>query len=150
MSTKYSGTAARDLPELAALLVDAVRLMRRDFYQRADGLSLTPALGRLLYYVERNPASSQVELAAQLEVTPVTLSRMVDRLVRSSFVKRVPDPADRRVYRVVLEKAGRPIVNRMRALSRKTTARALRGLSPRERKALALQLSALCRNLSSD
>jgi DNA-binding MarR family transcriptional regulator len=146
---KSSGPKPVDL-QLGALLADAVRLLRRDFYQRAKGLKLTPALGRLLFYIVRNPGSSQVELAAKLEVTPVTMSRMVDRLVRSRYVRRVPDPADRRVYRLALERAGEPLIGRMTQLSSETTARALRGFSRREQATLAAQLATLCRNLSSD
>lgn len=136
--------------QLAALLADAVRLLRRDFYQRAKGLKVTPALGRLLFYIDRNPGSSQVDLASRLEVTPVTLSRMVDRLVASKYVKRIADGSDRRVYRLALERAGRPLINRMKQLSTQTTARALQGLSTREQALLAAQLKKLCRNLSRD
>jgi MarR family transcriptional regulator, transcriptional regulator for hemolysin len=140
---------SRDL-QLGALLADAVRLLRKDFYQRAEGLKITPALGRLLYYIARFPDSPQVDLAARMEVTPVTLSRMVDRLVKSRYVRRVSDPGDRRVYRLVLARAGQPLIGRMTELSFQTTARALRGLSKREQAKLAAQLAILCHNLSND
>ena len=136
--------------QLGSLLADAVRLLRRDFYQRATGLKLTPALGRLLFYIHRHPGSSQVDLATRLEVSAVTLSRMIDRLVKSKYVRRIADATDRRVYRVVLERAGLPLIGRMTQLSTETTARALRGLSKREQATLAAQLAILCQNLSSD
>lgn len=136
--------------QLGPLLADAVRLLRRDFYRRAQGLKLTPALGRLLFYIARHPNSSQVELAARLEVTPVTLSRMVDRLVRSKYVRRLADAHDRRVYRLVLDSAGEPLIGRMTQFSVETTARALRGLSRPQQKTLAAQLAILCRNLADD
>jgi MarR family transcriptional regulator for hemolysin len=132
---------------LGALLADALRLLRRDFYQHAKGLNLTPALARLLFYVARSPGLSQVDLAAKLEVTPVTLSRMIDRLVKARYVRREADPADRRVYRVVLERAALSTVSRMRRLSYQTTTRALRGFSKREQATLATQLATLCSNL---
>ena len=146
-ANKRAGAA--DL-QLGALLADAVRLLRKDFYQRAKGLKLTPALGRLLFYIARNPGFSQADLAAKLEVTPVTVSRMVDRLVNSRYVRRVPDAGDRRVYRLALERAGEPLIGRMTQLSFQTTARALRGLSKQDRTRLAAQLAILCNNLSND
>lgn len=140
-----------DLGELhfGTLLADALRLLRRDFYRHAKGLKLTPALARLLFYVARNPGSSQVDLAATLEVTPVTLSRMVDRLVAAKYVRRVADSVDRRVYRVVLERAALSIVGRMRQLSFQSTARALRGFSKGDKAKLTAQLAEVCKNLSS-
>ena len=55
-SRRAKSAAPRDL-QLGQLLNDAVRLLRRDFYQRAKGLNLTPALARLLYYVNREAGS---------------------------------------------------------------------------------------------
>lgn len=135
---------------LGQLLNDAVRLLRRDFYSRAAGLNLTPALARLLYYVNRERNASQVELAAKLEISPVTLGRMVDRLVRSRYVRREPDAVDRRVFRVVVDVAGEPLVGRMAGLSAQTESRALRGLSREDRRRLAEQLALICRNLQHD
>lgn len=148
-ANKLRGELPKEL-RLGTLLTDSVRLLRRDFYQRAQGLELTPALGRLLFYIVRNPGSSQVDLATTLEVTPVTLCRMVDRLVKSGYVRRMADPADRRVYRLQLARAGKPLIGRMTRLSLETTARALHGISKKEQEQLARQLTILCRNLAND
>ena len=134
---------------LGYLLVDAVRLMRRDFYERARGLKLTPALARLLYYVHRDPGSRQADLAARLEVTPVTLSRMVDRLVERGYVRRAADAADRRAFRLYVDRAGEPIVGQMDKIGALTAARATRGLSERDRATLLRQLRHVVANLST-
>ena len=76
---------------LGPVFADSLRLLRRDFYARTKGLGLTPALARLLLYVAREPDSRQTDLAARLEVTPVTLGRMVDRLVQRGYVRRLAD-----------------------------------------------------------
>jgi DNA-binding MarR family transcriptional regulator len=136
-------------PTLGTLLSDAVRLLRRDFYQRTQGMKLTPALARLLYFVNRESGCSQVDLAARLEITPVTLGRMVDRLVNCGYVRRVPDAQDRRVFRVFVDRAGEPLVVRMAELSSQTAARAMRGLSKREQAELASHLAKICQNLAS-
>ena len=135
------------IPVLGQLLTDAVRLLRRDFYQRAQGIKLTPALARLLYYVHHESGSSQVELAARLEVTPVTCSRMIDRLVKAGYVRRVADAKDRRAFRVYVNRAAQPLVRRMAELSAQTTARATRGMSARDQARLSRQLEKLCQNL---
>jgi MarR family transcriptional regulator, transcriptional regulator for hemolysin len=118
------------------LLVDVVRMLRRDFYARATDVGLTPALTRLLIYVHRLPGSRQTELASQLDVTPVTLGRMVDRLVAKGYVRRRRDALDRRASRLHLTPRAVPLVARMTALARLTTDRALNGIPARERAAL--------------
>ena len=140
--------AARD-QVLGQLLTDAVRLLRRDFHQRAHGLNLTPALARLLFNVHREPGATQVELAARLEVTPVTLSRMLDRLGKFKYVRRVADPADRRIFRVYVDSDGEPLVVRMAVLSAQTTHKAMTGISKAEQAALERLLATLCGNLAS-
>ena len=142
--------AAERVPEraLAYLLVDAVRLLRRDFRARSKGIRLTPALAKLLFYIHREPGSRQTELAQRLEVTPVTLGRMIDRLVERRYVRRLPDPADRRALRVYIDRAGEPLVGRMDRQSIETTARAFHGFSRTEQAALLRQLNRICTNLS--
>jgi DNA-binding MarR family transcriptional regulator len=141
-----SATIDRTLGEL---LVDAVRLMRRDFYARTQGLNLTPALARALFVVNREPGSSQADLAAALEVTPVTLGRMIDRLVDRKYVRRVADPVDRRAFRVYVDRAGEPLVVKLVELGDRTTACATRGISKREYATLERQLAQIVRNLSN-
>jgi DNA-binding MarR family transcriptional regulator len=141
------GSDALPAPPLGYLLVDAVRLMRRDFRARTAGLRLTPALARLLFYVNRAPGARQVALAAYLEVTPVTLGRMIDRLVARGYVRRRADAADRRAVRVYVARAGEPLIARMNEVGALITARALRGLSRAERTQLLRLLARLCANL---
>ena len=136
-------------PPLAFLLADVVRLMRRDFRARATGLGLTPALSRLLFYVAREPGSRQAELAGVLDVTPVTLGRMVDRLAAKGYVRRRPDPADRRAFRVYVAARGAPLLARMAQIATLTSERATRGLQRREQRLLYEALLQLRSNLGA-
>ncbi len=136
-------------PPLAFLLADVVRLMRRDFRARATGLGLTPALSRLLFYVAREPGSRQAELAGVLDVTPVTLGRMVDRLAAKGYVRRRPDPADRRAFRVYVAARGEPLLARMAQIATLTSERATRGLQRREQRLLYEALLQLRSNLGA-
>lgn len=141
-----------DIPQagytLGFLLADVVRSARRDFSSRAQGLQLTPAIARLLYYIHLEPGSRQSDLAHRLEVTPVTLGRMLDRLVEQGYVRRVADSGDRRALRVYVDEAGLPVVDRVQEIRRLTEERALTGLSAAERSTLLSLLNRLRGNLA--
>jgi MarR family transcriptional regulator for hemolysin len=137
-------------PTLGYLLADVLRLLRRDFYARATGLGLTPALTRLLFHVHRNPGARPTELAVLLDVTAVTLGRMLDRLVRRGYVQRSADRADRRALRVRLTPQAAPIVAQMTRISALTTARATQGLSAADRSRLLALLGKLRANLGTE
>ena len=113
---------------LGYLVSDTLRLMRRDFARRAVGLKLTPALARLLFQVDRAPGARQADLAGRLEVTPVTLGRMLDRLVARGYVTRVADAGDRRAQRVYLAPPGEALMGQLELVRRETEARATAGL----------------------
>ena len=134
-------------PALGYLLADVVRLMRRDFRARATGLGLTPALTRLLLHVQRAPGCRQADLAALLDLTPVTLGRMIDRLAARGYVRRRPDPVDRRAVQVYVAARGKPLLARMTTIVAQTTARATRGLAAGERATLQALLRRLADNL---
>jgi hypothetical protein len=135
---------------LGPLFADALRLVRRDFYARTQGLDLTPALARLLLYIVREPRSRQIDLAVRLEVTAVTLGRMVDRLVERGYVERLPDTEDRRAFRLCVTAAAEPLAARLEAIATETRERALRGFSGPERKLLLQLLDRLRTNLDGE
>ena len=132
---------------LGPVFADSLRLLRRDFYARTKGLGLTPALARLLLYVAREPDSRQTDLAARLEVTPVTLGRMVDRLVQRGYVRRLADPSDRRAYRLRITPAGEPTTAQLERIAAATRERALQGFSAADRQRLLSLLGRLRSNL---
>ena len=130
------------------LLTDVLRLLRRDFHTRSRGLGLTPALARLLYYVYRRPGSRQADLAALLDVTPVTLGRMIDRLMRQHYVRREADQNDRRVIRIYVDLQGEPVVTKMAQISVLTQNRAMASLSTEQREQLHSLLAHIQLNLT--
>ncbi len=133
----------------AFMLADVVRLMRSDFRRRATGLRLTPALSRLIYYVDQKPGCSQAELAAWLDVTSVTVGRMIDRLEGCGFVRRLADAHDRRTFRIHLDKAARPVVARMHEVLGLTTAQAMQGITRPDFAAFLRVLQRIHSNLST-
>jgi MarR family transcriptional regulator for hemolysin len=88
--------------DLLFLLNDIGRLLRVDADKRARAHGMTRAQWGILIWLERQPGISQKELAELLEVEPITVARLVDRLERRGMVERRPDPRDRRIWRLHL------------------------------------------------
>jgi MarR family transcriptional regulator, transcriptional regulator for hemolysin len=73
-----------------------------DADRRASAHGMTRAQWALLIWLERQPGLSQKELAELLEVEPITVARLIDRLEARGMVERRPDPRDRRIWRLHL------------------------------------------------
>ncbi len=88
--------------DLLFLLHDVARLLRVDADKRARAHGMTRAQWGILIWLERQPGISQKELAELLEVEPITVARLIDRLEARGMVERRPDPKDRRIWRLHL------------------------------------------------
>ena len=86
--------------DLMFLLHDVARLIRIDADKRARAHGMTRAQWGILIWLERQPGLSQKELAEILEVEPITVARLIDRLEARGMVERRPDPKDRRIWRL--------------------------------------------------
>ncbi|MHB9117456.1 MAG: MarR family winged helix-turn-helix transcriptional regulator [Burkholderiales bacterium] len=134
---------------LGFLLADVSRLMRQAFLRRLEGSSLTLAQARALIYVSRHEGVRQVELAELLEVQPITLARLIDRLADNGLVERRPDPADRRAYRVFLQPGAASHLAAIEKVAAVIRADALRGLDEQQIATLLSALGAMRDNLAS-
>ncbi|WP_366657547.1 MarR family transcriptional regulator [Fodinicurvata sp. EGI_FJ10296] len=121
-----------DSPGIGFLLNDIARLMRLSFERKAGPGSLSRAQWSVLANLDRNDGISQAELACLLEVDPVTVTRLVDRLVAAELVVRSPDPDDRRVHRLSLTAHAQPHLARMAEIAGIVRSEALDGLEPEE------------------
>lgn len=139
-----------DRRHILFLLGDTVRLMRAEFARQVPGFSLTPALIRLLFYVQRVPGCRQVEIAEWLDLTPATVGRMIDRLEQQGLVCRESDPGDRRAFRVHLGKAAKPHMNRLNAYANRVAEQVFDGLSRQECDALLATLGRVHDNLNTE
>ena len=107
--------------DLMFLLHDVARLIRGHADKRARAHGMTRAQWGILVWLERRPGLSQKELAELLEVEPITVARLIDRLETRAMVERRPDPKDRRIWRLHLLPAAIPMmreIDRQRALLR--------------------------------
>ena len=126
---------------------DVARLLRRNFNRRAQELGLSQATWQALAYLSRQEGVNQVTLAESLEVQPITLARLIDRLQEAGLVARRPDPADRRAVNLYLTPEAEPLLARMWALAEQTREDALVGLSQESRKVLIETLHRMRQNL---
>lgn len=87
---------------LSFMIGDVTRLYRREFDRRAAPLGLTRVQWRALRRIERFEGLTQIKLAEDLELAPIAVGRVLDRLEKARFIERRPDPADRRCWRLHL------------------------------------------------
>jgi DNA-binding MarR family transcriptional regulator len=130
------------------LLNDAARLMRKDFERRTRSLGLTRAQWQTLFHLQRNEGCNQVTLADLLEVEPITLARVIDKLEACGLVERRPDPSDRRARLLFLGERAHPLLEELRALGAETREIALAGISDDERTLLMTLLTKMRANLT--
>jgi len=104
-----------DQPDLLFLLHDVARQLRLNADRRASAHGMTRAQWMILFYLERQPGLSQKELAESLEVEPITVARLIDRLEDRGMVERRDDPHDRRIWRLHLCPPARPVLRDLHA-----------------------------------
>ena len=110
-------------------VAETAHAIRRAFDRRAAHLGVTRAQWRVLAWLSRQPGLRQVELADHLDVEPITLCRIIDRLQDSGLVERRRDLEDRRAWRLHLTDKARPLVDQLRALAGVMAGEAFAGLS---------------------
>ena len=100
------------------LLNDVARLLRKRFEQRAraEELGLTRAQWQVLANLARREGINQSALAQHLDLEPITLVRILDRLEASGLVERRADPRDRRARNLFLTDAAHPLLDRIWAV----------------------------------
>jgi DNA-binding MarR family transcriptional regulator len=138
----------RPADNLAFLIHDAARQLRRDFHRRVQPFGLTPMQWRALAYLERNQGMSQAALAELLEIQPISLGRVIDKLEVSGWVERRRDPRDRRVQRLHLTERAAPILAELHRHAKATVERALSGVAEEEFQRAMAVLSVMKRNLT--
>lgn len=131
------------------LLADNSRLARRAFDERVRADGVTGPQARLLLMLERTPAEHQGFYADLLDVEPITLCRMVDRLEDAGLVERRPDPGDRRARRLHLTDKSREKLARVRERLDEMVDEMLTDLSDGERREFVRMLKVLHTNLAS-
>jgi DNA-binding MarR family transcriptional regulator len=128
-------------------LADNSRQLRRLFDERVRSLGITGPQARLLLSLDRYPNENQAFYAERLEIEPITLTRIVDRLEDTGWVERQADPADRRARILHLTDKSRGIVTRVRENVECLTEDMLDGFDAGERAQFAQMLDRIAANL---
>lgn len=102
--------------QLIMQLVESSRLLRNYIDHRAKGRGSTRAQWIVLFRLREQEGLSQVDLADVLELQPISLVRLLDRLVEHGLVERRHDPRDRRANRLFLTASGRQLANDLDSL----------------------------------
>jgi DNA-binding MarR family transcriptional regulator len=137
--------------DLLIVLHDVARTLRTRFDQKARAShSMTRAQWIILSRLERQPGMSQNEMAAICEVEPITVARLVDRLEARGLVERRSDPADRRIRRLHLLPAAKPILEAINDARETMNGRITAGLDDATRNTLIDALLTIKENLANE
>ena len=134
---------------LGFLLHDVARLLRRRFEQNARDLGLTRSQWQVLAYLAQNEGIRQSALADILDIEPITLVRLLDKLESLGLVERRAHPHDRRVWLLHLTDKARPALEQMRRIGALTREEALSGIAEGDRERLMRTLAAMKENLAA-
>jgi DNA-binding MarR family transcriptional regulator len=123
-------------------------LLRRRFEQNARCSGLTRSQWQVLATLANNEGINQSGLAELLEIEPITLGRIIDKLEARGLIERHPDRSDRRAWLLHLTPAARPKLTQLRGLGDVTRGEALAGVSEADTERLLRTLQALKANLA--
>jgi DNA-binding MarR family transcriptional regulator len=128
-------------------LAEVQRMMRAYADKQAARLGITRAQWAVLAKIERAEGLKQSELAEMMEMQPITLTRLIDKLCDHGWIERRGDENDRRVNRLYLRKAARPLLGKLSGLRSELTAMALEGIAPADAHRLLAQLDLIKENV---
>lgn len=105
------------MEQLAWDIGETAHALRRAFDRRAAALGITRAQWRVLAHLDHQPGQRQVELAERMDIEPITLCRIIDKLEEGGLVERRRDPADRRAWQLFLCVSAGPLVAKLHLLA---------------------------------
>ena len=133
--------------KLGFLLHDVSRLMRRRFDRKAQALGLTRAQWTVLFHLDRNEGATQATIAQLMDIQPITLARLIDRLEADGWVERRPHPTDRRARCLYLTDKVHPMLDSLQQISSTNRAEAVAGIPPEDFEHLLDMLERIKTNL---
>jgi MarR family transcriptional regulator for hemolysin len=135
--------------EMAFTIMDVARLIKTYADQRARQFGISRAQWAVLIRIERTEGLKQSELAEMLDLQPITLTRLLDRLANNGLIERRADPNDRRANRLYLTAAAKPVLGQLAELGADMMETVLEGLSAASIERMLKELSAVKDNLRS-
>jgi MarR family transcriptional regulator for hemolysin len=133
--------------EFAILLNDVARLLRTYADHKAAQFGITRAQWTVLVRLDRCEGLKQSELAEVLDLQPISLTRLLDKLCDTGLIERRSDPVDRRVKRLFLMPAARPLIEKLGDLGEELMATAVAGLDASAIERIVGELGAIKNNI---
>ena len=131
------------------LVTDVTRLMRKQFDRRAVRFGLTRAQWRALKRVHHGEGITQNELAEFLEMEPIAVGRVIDRLQKAGFIERRADPRNRRVWRLHVLPKAHDVVDDMEQIASELFRQMQHGIAAAEMKSMLSVLTRMKDNLNA-
>src|SRR3982074_2187232 len=128
-------------------LAELQRLVRPYAAKQAARYGIPRAQWAVLAKVERTEGLKQTELAELMEMQPITLTRLIDRLCDNGWIERRSDDTARPGNRRDRRKAARPLRGKLSGLRSELTATALEGINPADAHRLLTQLEEIKENV---
>jgi len=133
--------------EFAFAIMDVARMMKTYADQRGRQLGISRAQWTVLVRIERCEGIKQSELADMLDLQPISLTRVLDRLAENKLIERRADPNDRRANRLFLAPAARPLLEQLAGLAQDMLATVLEGLDAKTIERMLRDLQRIKENL---
>jgi len=133
--------------EIAFTIMDVARMLKTYADQRARQFGISRAQWGVLVRLDRSEGLKQSELAEILDLQPISLTRLLDRLADNGLIERRPDPNDRRANRLYLTPAARPLLDQLAGLGNEMMETVLAGLDGKANERLLRDLRLIKDNL---
>jgi MarR family transcriptional regulator, transcriptional regulator for hemolysin len=133
--------------EIAFTIMDVARMLKTYADQRARQFGISRAQWAVLIRIERSEGLKQSELAELLDLQPISLTRLLDRLADNGLIERRADPNDRRANRLYLKPAAKPLLGRLSELGADMMETVLEGLDAKSIDRMLKELATLKDNL---
>ena len=111
---------------------ETAHALRKAFGRRAAAFGVTGAQWKVLFRLSLRPELKQAELADMLDIEPITLTRIIDRLEEAGLVERVRDPSDRRAWQLHVTAKAQPLIEKLRGVANELFAQAFEGIAPQD------------------
>jgi MarR family transcriptional regulator for hemolysin len=129
------------------MIMEVARLLKTYADQRARQYGMTRAQWAVLFRLDRSEGLKQSELAELLDLQPITLTRLLDRLSDNGLIERRAAPNDRRANRLFLTPAARPLLERLTVLGEDMMGTVLAGLDAKTSERMLRDLGLVKENL---
>ena len=133
--------------EIGFNIIDVARMLRTYADQRARQFGISRAQWGVLVRLDRSEGLKQSELAEILDLQPISLTRLLDRLAENGLIERRADPNDRRANRLYLTPAARPVLEQLATLGLGMMETVLDGLDAKANERLLRDLTLMKDNL---